>query len=144
MSSSHLLFSLPTALYALAPMLRPGFHFAAFFVNLVSGCEAILTSSLHIGSPHLFFSFFRASFYVFDPISFFNAVSMSSSVSSMKETSLSWSQSVFELLPSSVSPSDFWLSSLSFFRLLAPHHSSSLFLPCFSSFSPCIFALFVQ
>ena len=72
MSSSHLLFGLPTALYALAPMLRPGFHFAAFFANFVSGCEAILTASLHIGSPHLFFSFFRTSFYVFDPISFFN------------------------------------------------------------------------
>ena len=38
---------------------------------------------------------------------------MSSSVSPMKKTSLSWFQSVFEMLPSSVSPSEFWLLSLS-------------------------------
>ena len=47
MSSSYLFFGLPTALHALAPMLRPGFHFAAFFVHLVSGCEAILIANIH-------------------------------------------------------------------------------------------------
>ena len=65
--------------------------FCCFFVNLVSGCEAILIANHHF-------------------IFFFSAVSMSSSVSSMKETSLSWSQSVFELLLSSVSPSEFFVT----------------------------------
>ena len=51
--------------------------------HLISGCEAILTANLHfifscfdpardIGCPHLFFSFFRASFHAFHPIFFFN------------------------------------------------------------------------
>ena len=38
MSSSHLFLGLPTALLALQPLLRPGFHFAVFcFDHLVSG-----------------------------------------------------------------------------------------------------------
>ena len=37
----------PTALLALAPMLRPGYNFASFFVHLVFGCEAILNANLH-------------------------------------------------------------------------------------------------
>ena len=47
MSSSHLFFGLPTALYALAQQLRPGLHFVAFFVYLVSGCETIITANLN-------------------------------------------------------------------------------------------------
>ena len=40
-------------------------------------------------------------------------MSMSSSVSSVKKSSRSWFQSVFDLLPSSVYPSEFWWLSLS-------------------------------
>ena len=37
MSSSHPFLGLPSALLASQPLLRPGFHFAAFFDHLVSG-----------------------------------------------------------------------------------------------------------
>ena len=35
MSSSHLFFGLLVALHALAAMLRPGFHFAVFFLSIL-------------------------------------------------------------------------------------------------------------
>ena len=53
MSSSHLFFGLPTPLLPFAPMLSPGFHFAAFFVHPDSGCDAILTANLY----SIFFEF---------------------------------------------------------------------------------------
>ena len=74
------------------------------------------------------------------------AVSMSSSVSSMEETSLSWSQSVIELLPSSVSPSEFWWQSF-FLRLVLRSLASHRFLSfprSFSSLFLVFFALSVQ
>ena len=46
MSSSQFFFGLPT-LFAFASMLDPGFHFAAFFFHLDSGCAAILIATLH-------------------------------------------------------------------------------------------------
>ena len=84
MASSHLFFGLPTLLLAFAPMLSPGFQFAAFFVHLDSGSDAILIANLHfifslsfnptrnVCSTHPFFFVFCASFYVFDPFFFFN------------------------------------------------------------------------
>ena len=92
MSSSHLFFCLPTALLALAPMRRPRFHFAVIQQGILAtlifswACLVLLlTCSTSI-----------------------SAVSMSSSVSSLKETSLSWSHSVLKLLASSVSSSGIW------------------------------------
>ena len=92
MSSSHLFFCLPTALLALAPMRRPRFHFAVIQQGILAALifswaclVLLLTCSTSI-----------------------SAVSMSSSVSSLKETSLSWSHSVLELLASSVSSSGIW------------------------------------
>ena len=130
-SSSHLFLGLPTALFALPPMLRSGLHFAAFlFVHLVSWCDAILIANLHfiflcdsiqqrIMAVLIFSSACLVLLFMYSTQSSSSvpAVSMSSSVSSMEETSLFWSQSVFELLPSSVSPSEFWWQSF-FLRLL--------------------------
>ena len=46
-SSSHLFFGLPTSLFAWYLVLRPGFHFAAFFVHRSSGSNAILIARRH-------------------------------------------------------------------------------------------------
>ena len=46
-SSSHLLFGLPTNLFVWYLVLRPGFHFAAFFVHRSSGSDAILIARRH-------------------------------------------------------------------------------------------------
>ena len=92
----------------------------------------------HEDSPVLLFMYSIQS-------SSISVVSMYSSVSPMNETVLSWSQSVLELLPSSVSPSEFLLQSyflLHSYRLLAPHRLlvlfSSLPVSIFQIFSLCL------
>ena len=110
------------------------------FVHLDSGCEAILIANLHsiflcvsnqqgILAALIFPSAFLVLLFMYSIRSsaLMSAVSMSSSVSSMTETSLSWSHSVFELLPSSVSPSELGWRCFSlrlFHRSLTPHHCS--------------------
>ena len=102
-SSSHLFFSLPTALHVLILVLHPGFQFSSFpypsffWWRCYSHPQSPFHSSVHfgrtrnLGPPH----------------------SISLSESSAKETSLSWSQSVSVLLPSCVSLGVLWLSFLS-------------------------------
>ena len=121
-----------------------------FLCPSVSGCEAIPIANLHfiflcvstqqcILAALIFSSASVVLLFIYSIhySSSISAVSMSSSASSMKETSLSWLQSVFELLPSSVSSSEFCLTFFCllchFFHLLAPHHTSSLFPLCASS-----------
>ena len=83
-----------------------------FFVHRSSGSDAILIAKRHfillcvsiqLGIlADFILSVAAAALLLMSSIS---AVSISSSVSFMKETSLSWSQSVFELLPYAVSSS---------------------------------------
>ena len=141
-SSSHLFFGLPTGLYVWCLMLRLGFHSTAFFAHLSFGSDAILVAKRHfallcVSIQHGILASFILStaeavllfMYSIHSSSSISAVSITSSVSSMKETSLSWSQSVFELLPSAVSSSELlWFS-------FSPS-------PCWSKFSFCIFFLF--
>ena len=159
-SSSHLFLGLPTAPFASSPMLRPGLHFAAFcsFISSLGVTRSSLLISISfslrldpardIGCPHLFFGLSRASFYVFGPIFLFSSCRVDVFVGVFQEgdTSLSWSQSVFELLPSSVSPSEFWWQS--FFCVFFFVRWLSVALCLFSSLLffifPCIFALSVQ
>ena len=123
-SSSHLLFGRPTVLFVWYLVLRPGFHFAAFFVHHSSGNDAILTAKRHFillcaSTQHGFFAVFMLSTatdvllltYSIQSSSSISPVSISSSVSFVQEMSLSWSQSVLELLPSAVSSSELlWLA----------------------------------
>ena len=145
MSSSHLFLGLLTALLALQPLLRPGFHLL-LFLTILSLAEKrsslpISISSLcvtnparDIGCPHFSSASLVLLFRYSIQSSSISVVSMSSSVSPMKETSLSWSQSVFELIPSSVSPSEFLLHS-SFSSAFSSFVGSSsfcvFFLHCF-------------
>ena len=96
-------------------MLRLGFHSAAFFAHRSPGSDALLIAKRHfnllcVSIQHGILAAFILStavavllfMYSIQSSSSLSAVSISSSVSLMKETSLSWSQSVFELLPSAV------------------------------------------
>ena len=47
MSSSHLFFGLPIALFVLYLELKSGFHSAAFFSHLALGDVAILSANFH-------------------------------------------------------------------------------------------------
>ena len=87
MSSSHLFLGLPIALLVLYLVLSSGFQSAAFLSHLSLGEVAILSASFHfifclfpasnLCAFHLFHGFLSASFYVFDPVFFFNTVSVS-------------------------------------------------------------------
>ena len=117
-SSSHLLFGVPTGLYVWCLMLGPEFHCAA------SGSGAFLIAKRHfillcVSIQHGILAAFILSTavslllftYSIHSSSSISAVSVSSSVSFMKETSLSWSQSVLEMLPSAASSSELlWFS----------------------------------
>ena len=109
MSSSHLFLGLPTALLDLHPRLRPGIHFAAANLHLIFLCvivqHGILAVLIFSSVCLVLFLCIRSNLLQFQ------LFRMSSSMSHMKETSLSWSQSVFGLLLSSVSPSEFWWPS---------------------------------
>ena len=114
-------FPLPNAISLFCACFNPASDFGCFHPFNGSGC---------------------ASFHVFNPF-----VSISSSVSFMKETSLSWSQSAFELLHSAVSSSEvcglpFHLcveSIVSFFRVplivsrCQRANSASAWSPCWIS-----------
>ena len=93
--------------------LRPSFVWQRCY----SHCQTPFHSSVcsnpawDFGCFHLFYGCTSASFHEFHSSSSVSAVSITSSVSFMKETSLPWSQSVFELLPSAVSSSELlWFS----------------------------------
>ena len=90
-----------------------------FFVHRSSGSEASLIVKRHfilqcISSKHGILTAFILSItvavllfmYSIHSSSSISAVSISSSISFMKETSLSWPQSAFELLPTAVSSSE--------------------------------------
>ena len=64
MSSSHLFLGLPTVLLALYLLLKPGYHFAAFFDILVSGSGKgyWLSSSHRLLAPHRCLSSFLRCF----------------------------------------------------------------------------------
>ena len=118
-SSSLLFFGLPTGLFVWYLVLRPGFHVAAFFLHSSSGGDAILTARRHFillcdSIQHGILAVFILSMAIAVVLFTFSihssssiAVSISSSESFMKETSLSWSQSVFVLLRSAVSSSQY-------------------------------------
>ena len=118
-SSSHLFFGLAAGLLVWCLVLRPGFHFAAFFAHRSSGNDAILTANRHFillrvsiqqGILAAFILSTAADailfMYSIQPSSSISPASISSSVSFVREMPLSWSQSVFELLPSAVSSSE--------------------------------------
>ena len=109
-----------------------------------SGSDAILIAKRHfnllcVSTQHWILAAFILStavavllfMYSIQPSSSISPVSISSSVSFMKEMSLSWSQSVFELLPSAVSSSELG----SHFCLLRFRRC------CLVEFSFCIFSL---
>ena len=102
-----------------------GFHFAAFFSHRSSGNDAILIDNRHFNRLCVSIQHGILAAFVFSTavavLLFMNSiqssssmltVTISSSVSFMKEMLLSWSQSVFELLHSAVSSSE--LLSLAF------------------------------
>ena len=98
------LFGRLTVLFVWYLVLRRGCHFAAFFVHRSSCTDAILLAKRHF-QPSMRFLLFTSIQSSSSP------VSISSSVSFMKEMSLSWSQSVLELLPSAVYSSELlWLA----------------------------------
>ena len=144
-SKTHLpisFFGLPTDLFVWRLVLRPGFHVAAFFVHRSSGSDAILIARCYfillcVSTQHGILAafilsmaiavlLFKCLIHSSCPIA---TVSISSSESFMKETSLAWSQSVSVLLPSAV----FIIMSL-----CGLHHFPR---SCGSAFSFCIFSL---
>ena len=133
-SSSHLFSGLPTGLFVWCMVLRPGFHFAAFFAHRSSGSDAILIPKRHVillcvSIQHGIFTAFILSTavavllftYSIHSSSSIWLVSISSPVSFMKEMWLSWSQYVFELLPSAASSPE-----LLWFAFSSPSSSSFL------------------
>ena len=119
-------FRTPTALQVLVFVLRPGFHSAAFLAHLSSGIDAIRIANLHfillcVSIQQWIFAIFICSIaaavllfmYSIHSSCSISTASISSSVSFMKEMSMSWSQSEFESYPSSVSSSEHSLFSLS-------------------------------
>ena len=116
MSSSHLFLGLPTALLALHPMLRPGFHFAAFLTILSLGVKR---TSLPITISYFYVSQSSKGYWL--------------SSSFLRQVSCFFSQSVFELLPSSVSPPEFWRQSY-FSSAFSSFVGSSSFLVIFLAF----------
>ena len=124
MSSSHISLGLPHSSSCLAANAETSIPLCFFFDHLVSRGEEILIVNLHffflcvimqhgmlavlmVSSASLASAGLVLLFMYSIQSSSISVVSMSSSVSHMKETSLSWSQSVFEMMPSSVSPSEF-------------------------------------
>ena len=115
MSSSHLFLGLPTDQFVSILLSRPGFHLILLLVHLSLGRDAILSGILHFiflcvsiqQGMFIFFICYSASFVLLLMNSIhsysFSLLSISSSWSSRKETTLSWS--FFELCsePSSVS-----------------------------------------
>ena len=127
------LFGLPTGLFVWCSVLRPGFHFVAFFAHRSSGSDAILIVKRHfillcVSIQHGILAAFILStaaavlFTCSIQSSLFSLVSISSSVSFMKEMSLSWSQSVcVELRPSAVPSSELlWFVLFVFVIFLVP------------------------
>ena len=125
-SSSHLFVGLPTALHVLILVLWPGFHSAAFLAHVSFGSDVILIANRHfillcVSIQHgILAAFIRSSasavllfLYSIQSSCSISGVPFSSSVSFAKETSLSWSQSVLELLPSTVSSSELLWHSFS-------------------------------
>ena len=105
--SSHLFFGLFISMSVWCLVLRPGFHFAAFFVHRSSNCDATLIAKRHfillcVSIQHGIFAVFILStaisvllfIYSIQSSSSISLLSISSSVSSMKDMSLSWSQSL--------------------------------------------------
>ena len=118
-SSSHLFSGLSTGLFVWCLVLRLGFHVAAVFAHRSFGSDAILVAKRHftllcVSIQHgILAAFFLSTaiavllfMYSIQSSSSISSVSISSSVSFMKEVLLSWSQSVFELLRSAVSSSE--------------------------------------
>ena len=107
---------LPTGLFVWCLVLRPGFHFAAFFAHRSSASDSILIAKRHfillcVSIQHWILAAFILSTAIV-VLLFMCSVQSSSSISiasvssSVKELSLTWSQSMFELLPSEVSSSE--------------------------------------
>ena len=113
---SHIFFGLPTGLFVRCLVQRQKFHSVPFFSHRSSGSDAILIAKRHVilvcvSIQHGMQAAFILSIaiamllfmYSFHSSSSISPASISSSESFMKEMSMSWSQSVFELLPSAFS-----------------------------------------
>ena len=149
-SSSHLLFGLPTSLLVLILLSSPGCQSKFFLVHLSFCREANLLAIRHfsllcVSIRHGIFIFFMCSsaslvLLLMSSIhsSSFSVLSIASSMSSWKDTSLSWSLLEFWFEPSSVSLSvAHFCSSSSYFTFSSSVLSAASFL-----FSICIFFLF--
>ena len=123
-SSSHLFRGLPTDLCVLIQLSRPGSHSAVVLDHRSSRRGALLFAILHFfllcsikQGMFAFIIHYSPSLVLFlysiQSLSSISILSISPSISSEKETSLSWSQSVIDIDPSS-SISELRCSSLSF------------------------------